>query len=220
MKSYTLITIALLCSLTMAGCSDNSRMNLRIQKIEGTDPGNANKTFIEADLIGSADSNCCAIQDAAKVELDLDAPGTLGPSLEAFITGYEIEYFYYDPADGQLKGPVSTLGVSISLRESITPSGLVTIEFPVATSAVKAWSVGVTCAGVPGFAGSSPVKRMIARITVRGEDLTGKKLSAQGSILLYLADYAPYPTAPTGTITPCVDGCFGQTPSQVLGSCL
>ena len=37
---------------------------------------------------------------------------------------------------------------------------------------------------------------MIGRVTLLGEDETGKKLSASADILMYLYDYGPYPVVP------------------------
>jgi hypothetical protein len=97
-----------------------------------------------------------------------------------------------------------------------TPDGLITIQVPVATWALKGWCVGSTCNGVAGYKGSvAIINRVVAKITVRGEDLAGDKLSAQGSIAVYLADYAPYPTKPTDPANlKATEVCFGVTIGQ------
>lgn len=167
-----LVLAGILVPATMAvlgGCSDNSRLRMYITGIT-----------VDSDQYG--DLELCSTQvEVASVGVAIEQPGTVGPYLDAFVTGYSIEYFYYDPRDGVLKGPVSWLTVdTASIHSSYSP-----IEVPIGTHALKAWAIGNSCGGKPGFDGGV-VQRMTARVTVRAEDTTGKKMYADGSITLYL----------------------------------
>jgi len=188
-----------LAAMAAAGCSDKSSMRFTIDSI--TESGGS-KPYMETDLQGNmADSTCSIIQDPAAITVRLEKPGTIGPQYEAYVKNVVIDYYYYDPNDGQLKGPVALLSskqYNINLR---VDAGLPMLFLvPVASFVVKAWSQGMDCSGIPGSS-AGIVNRMVARITVNAEDGTGKKLSAQGSIMLYLFDYGPGPVIG--------DPCFG-----------
>jgi len=206
------IAFVLLAAFSLAACSDKSPLKFYIDGVEDSlVPG---KNYIEADLAGNISDACTTVQEKANVKVRLAAPGTVGPSLDATLTGYTVDYFYFDPNDGQLKGPVALLSFSqgnLGMRLAANSTG--TVLVPIATYLVKAWSYGLTgpsCFGVPGFPGPGVVDRMIARVTVNGEDSTGKRLSAQGSILLFLYDYGPYPV--TGSI------CAGMSTSAMIAA--
>jgi len=203
----------LLCALVLTGCSDKSGMKLYLKSIEGTEPGNAGKQYIEADLIGCSGKPCTVVQDQAKITVGLDRPGAIGPSFNAEINGYEVQYYYFDPADGQLKGPVSGLTVNSSnVRVTVPAGGTASFVAPVVSYVAKAWSTGVTCSGVPGFAGAGRVDRMILKITIRGSDYEGGALSAEGSISIFLYDYGPGPVQPTaGSPLTADNWCYGYT---------
>jgi len=185
------VFFALTAAALVAGCSDKSAMRFTIESItENT----TSKPYIEADLVGNlVASPCATIQDPASVTVRLEKPGTIGPEYAANVKNVVIDYYYYDPNDGQLKGPVGLLSskqynISVNVESGSTKTFVV----PVGSYLVKTWSQGLNCSGVPGYSGGV-VDRMVARITVNAEDGTGKKLSAQGSIMLYLYDYGPGP---------------------------
>ena len=197
------------------GCSDRSRMNLYIDRISGASAPNNGKTYLEVDLIGNDSDQCNIIQDTVTVLVRETDPSTLSgtPVPSAFITGYQAQFFYYDPADGQLKGPVTELTLnSTNAREHLFSGESLGITIPLVTYGVKAWSQGVLCGGRYGYPGPGGVNRMISRITMVGEDSTGKKLSASGDIMFYLYNYGPYPDSKAVPLA----SCFGFTPSQWL----
>jgi hypothetical protein len=182
-------------ALVVVGCSDKSAMRFTIDSLTGYGTAvNAGKPYIECDLVGNFTSDCATIMDPVAVTVRLEKPGTIGPEYEAYVKNVVIDYYYYDPNDGQLKGPVGLLSAkqyNINLRVEAGATGTFTV--PVASFLVKAWSQGVACSGVPGYS-AGVIDRMVARVTVNAEDGTGKKLSAQGSIQLYLYNYGPAPT--------------------------
>ena len=180
-----------LAALVAVGCSDKSAMRFTIDSITSSS-GNA---YIECDLIGNHSPDCSLIMDPATITVRLEKPGTIGPQYEAYIRNVVVDYYYYDPNDGQLKGPVGLLSskqYNYNLR--VESGGIKEFSVPVASFLVKAWSQGVACSGVPGYS-AGIVDRMVARVTVNAEDGTGKKLSAQTSLQLFLYDYGPAPTA-------------------------
>lgn len=194
LRSISAVTAAL-SAIVLAGCSDNSNMRFVIDSI--TDASSTSKNYLEADVVGSASNACTTIQEQVKVTVRLEKPGSVGPSLDARVTAVTAEYFYYHPVNGQLLGPVTLLGSKNSNYSAyLTADQTTSFLVPVATYLVKTWSYGYSdCFGVPRSAdlGVMVVDRMVVRITVDAEDDTGKKLTAQGSILLYLQDYGPYP---------------------------
>jgi len=201
-----------------SGCSDRSRLVMLINGIVGTVAPNVNKSYLEVDTIGSLTAPCTPIQDPVRVTVGVDAPGTVGPSFNAWVTGFQVDYYYYDPNDGTLHGPVSGLSISAAnLHERVVEGGTVDIEIPVVSFNVKAWSQRVGCASVPGFGGPGTISRMIGRITMSGVDYTNKKLSAQGDILIYLYDYAPGPVLPSSP-SDTTNWCFFSTPQSYWAS--
>jgi len=131
--------------------------------------------------------------DPVVITVRLEKPGTIGPEYEAYIKNVVIDYYYYDPNDGQLKGPVSLISskqYNYNLRVEASSTKVFTV--PVASFLVKAWSQGVACSGVPGYS-AGVIDRMVARVTVNAEDGTGKNMSAQASIQLFLYNYGPSP---------------------------
>lgn len=196
----------------ISGCSSRSRLKIYVDSITGAEGNNIGREYLECDIIGSSEKACSAIQDMVNVTVRVDQPGILGPSLDVFITGYTLEIFYFDPIDGALKGPVpglTTTGGNIKLSIG---AGVVIFPVPVATFRFKTWSVGVDCNDLAGYAGIDNVSRFIARITVHAEDTTGKTMSADGSILCYLYDYAPGPLNPADSDDVDRTWCFGMTP--------
>ena len=165
----------------IVGCSDKSRMRFYIGNI--TDNSAERKSYIEGDI-------CKVGQEFANVTLTVEAPtqNNVGPKYGVIIKGYYLDYYYYDPADGQYKGPIGLLNFSAgSLNVRIDPGTAQVVKIPVAQYAVKAWANKVPCTGYGAYSGTGArVERMVARITFNGEDLTGKTVSAEGSVLLYL----------------------------------
>ncbi len=192
----------------MAGCSDKSPLKFSIDSITDTA---SSESYIEADLVGNKNSGCEPIQDKATVVVRLERPGSVGPSFDAWVKSVGIDYYYYDPYDGQLKGPVGLLvSRQSNLNARVPVNSTESFHVPMVSYHVKAWSQGTPCGGVPGYPGGRIVTRMVGRVTVSAEDETGKKLSAQGSILIYLYDYGPAPS--TGS------GCAGWPASMVLAT--
>jgi hypothetical protein len=180
--------------LAASGCSDRSRLLLTIERITADQEGT--KQYIEADLFGSAEDACLTLQEPAFVQVRLEGPGTVGPQFDAVLTNYTVEFFYFDPADGLLKGPVGLLALrQANLGQRLQRGTASTLQIPVATYVVKTWSYGIACSGITPYPGPGVVDRMLARITVSGEDLTGAALSASGGILVLLYDYGPAPVA-------------------------
>lgn len=228
-RSSSLLLTMLLLGTTQTGCSDKSRMRLAIQSIVGAEQHNLDANYLEVDMMGNfASSHCSSIQDSVRVAVRLESPGTLtpgdittnsvaignvGPTLGAFVTGFRLEYFYYDPNDGALHGPVPGLTVNTTnLHQRVVANlGDAAFNIPLVSYNLKAWCARATCASIPGFPGPGYVSRVIARVTILGEDETGKKLSAQGDMLVYLYDYGPYPVAPVGGVLAPDDSCFGNT---------
>ncbi len=187
----------IMVALGSAGCSDRSRMSLQIQSIKGASAGNDNRTYLEVDLMGDADAPCLTIQDAVTVSVELIANGTVGPTFSGYLTGYKLEYFYYDPNDGVLRGPVGGLTLKDgNLSQRVAANASVDVTLPLVSFRVKGWTQRVTCGDNPGFPGPGSVSRMIARVTVYGKDADNKEISDQGNILVYLYDYGPAPSAP------------------------
>jgi len=181
-----------LAALAAAGCSDKSNMRFTIESLTGAEGKNGGKPYIEADLVGNESDACATIQDAVAITLKLDRPGSIGPTLEGYVKNIVIDYYYYDPNNGQLKGPVPLLSArQFNFNQAITSAP---ITVPIVSYLVKSWSQGVPCSGVTGYPGGI-IDRMVAKVTVNAEDSTGKSLSAQGSIMLYLYDYGPAPTS-------------------------
>lgn len=217
--------------LAVTGCSDKSKMRLIIDSIKSSSVGNVESDFVEADMMGNfGTSHCSAIQDTVKASVHVEAPGswsvptlanhnnpanTFGPpSYGMWVTGFKTEYFYYDPNDGSLRGPVSGLGVTTSnMHLYLKPMDTLDKEIfvPAATFNVKAWCARATCQGLPGFPGPGFVSRVICRITLFGNDETGKNISATGDILMYLYDYGPYPVIPSGGSVAAEDLCVYST---------
>jgi hypothetical protein len=210
----TVSGIAFLLSLAIliSGCSSRSQLKLYVRSIVGTSGDNLNKEYLECDIIGSNLGGCTSIQDQVSVTVELDAPGSLGPSLGAYLTGYTIEYFYFDPADGALRGPVSDLTVYGTNMKVPISTGTAVIDLAAVTFRFKTWSVGVDCHDVTGYTGLDNITRFIIRITIHGEDTTGKTMSADGSILAYLYDYAPGPLDPQVSNDTTRTWCFNMTP--------
>ncbi|MEK7767860.1 MAG: hypothetical protein AAB368_16640, partial [bacterium] len=126
--------------------------------------------------------------------------------------GYEGAYYYYDPVDGALKGPVAALGIANSnMVDRLLFNEASTVNIPIVPTRVKMWSVGVTCGAIPGYSTTTRVSRMIVQITMRGQDDTGKDLSAQGNIAVNLEDIAPGPLKPTGGATTADNFCYGMS---------
>lgn len=199
-------------AVVVAGCSDQSAMRFTIDKITDT---SGTKPYVEADLVGSASSPCTTLQDPISITVRLEQPGKVGPSLTASINNVVIDFFYYDPNDGQLKGPVGLLSskqynISSRVDSGGSAGGTAVFSVPLATYLVKSWSQGMDCSGVPGYS-AGVVDRMVARVTVNAEDSTGKKLSCQGSIMVYLFNYPQFPVS--------TDLCYG-IPTATLVSYL
>lgn len=227
------LAAAILATATLgAGCSDKSPMKLYIDSVtgvastiaQGIQTGMDDKGFIEADMMGSNSAAPCTPvgADMANVKVRLMQPGTIGPTLNAFITSYQLDYFYFDPADGVLRGPVPRLGVYTSdLHLLLVSNSQTDFNIPAVPRRVKIWSVGVTCGGITGFGGPIRPNRMLARITLNGEDETGQKLTAQANVLIYLEDYPAFPTPPTAGAPLTNDNyCFGMTyPAYWSGYC-
>lgn len=202
----------------LAGCSDQSRYVMNITTIQPA--SSTGLGSMQADLVGNLTVNPCAVvQDLATVTVRVEHPGSLdiGPALGAWLTGYRVEFFYYDPITGALTGPISFLtSTSENLRipAGVHGSGVMTvsISLPLVTFGLKAWSVGATYNGYAGYPGAVPgsiwVERVVARLTVTGEDTTGKKLSAEGSMLVYLENFGPGPDVPGATVT-AANWCYG-----------
>ena len=168
------MTILLVGVMVTAGCSDKPRVKLYIEGV--ADTANPAKNFIEADLHGSQASACSTIQETATVTLRVSAQGTIGPQQDVMIYSYTVNYFYFDPTDGQVKGPVALLAftvndVNLRVNQGTTSDVLI----PVATFLLKTWSYGLSCFGIAGYSGTGVVDRMIAQITVEGETIAGKK---------------------------------------------
>ncbi len=176
--------------LWLAGCSDTSRLNMYVDSIKGVDGTNVGKSYIEADIVGGPVNYCLPIQDQASVTVKLEQPGTVGPTLSGYVTGYRIDYYYYHPENGSLQGPVTWMSSDQAVAHQPVSTSVV-FTVPVVTFEVKAWAVGLACPGIPVHQGVANIQRVLARVTVLAEDATGKKLSAQGSITVYLNDYAP-----------------------------
>lgn len=206
------VSLLLALATFISGCSSRSQLKIYVSSIVGAEGTNYSKDYLECDIIGSDQDGCTAIQDTVLVSVVVDRPGILGPSLDVYITGYTLEYFYFDPADGALKGPIPGLTLAgTNLRLSMASGGA---SFPVAalTYRFKTWSVGVDCHDLAGYGGTENVSRIIVRITVHAEDTTGKTLSADGSILAYLYDYAPAPLDPSSSNDVSKTWCYGMTP--------
>ena len=201
---------AVACTLfafIIAGCSDKSRMRFYIQSIYQEA---SSKNYVEADLIGSKTDPCNIVQEYVSVTVKCEAPGTVGPKYGVIVKSYYLDYYYFDPADGQYKGPIGMLNFSAgNMGVRVDPKSTAVITVPVAQFAVKAWANKVGCTGLGAYSGSAVrVDRMVARITLNGEDLTGKTVSAEGTVLIYLYDYGPGPQ--TG------QWCLGMTPYDYL----
>ena len=196
-------------SAALSGCSDQSRMNMYVDRI--TD-ATGSLGYVEADWIGSTANPCSVVQEQAKVTIRLDSPGSVGPVLDARTTGVTVEYYYSDPTDGVLRGPVSALGFyDPNYREYLKAGTVTTLVIPIANFKLKAWSVGLPIAGSPTAAGGLLIRRFVALVTVSAEDGTGKKLSAAGRIMLYLDDYGPSPDPPGATVT-ASNWCYNYDP--------
>jgi hypothetical protein len=193
----------------LAGCSDESRYQMTIEQMTAVTSytTTSQMTTLEADLIGGNSRACLPFEEPVRIVMKLDAPGTVGPELPVVVTDCLIEYFYYDPTSGGLAGPVNslsnTVGVNLRVYEDLDPlrsnSPLNTFTVPVATRRVKAWAVGNSCQGIAGYGGGGTIQRMMVRVTVRAEDATGKKVTAEGTMLMYLYDYSPHPLSPGTT---------------------
>lgn len=202
-----------------AGCSDKSRMNLRILEILGESQGNSGGTFIQADLMGQVNGlPCTALAiDTVRVTLLIEKAGSVGPTFDAYVTAYNIDYFYYDPRDGQLRGPIGELAVrDTNIREYLPVNRQERIVVPVVPMKAKMWAVGVTCP-VHGLNTAWPdpatrIWRMVARIMIIAEDETGKTASDHGDILIHFDNYAPDPVAPVAGAAETVDNwCWDET---------
>jgi hypothetical protein len=202
-----------LAAVGISGCSDTSPMKLYIDNISPIDATDVNQTFVQSDMIGGGGGPCLASQDSIAVEVRLQRPTSVvnGPSLDAFLTGYRVEYFYNDPIDGTLRdaGPLLALSSNSLHMVNISTTGAL-VELVVVPFAVKAWAAGVACQGIPARTGTGTVSRMVAKVTILGEDTTGKALSAEGSVVIYLTDL---PLFPAGT-----DPCIGQSPATYWGN--
>jgi hypothetical protein len=216
-KTAAIITLLIL----LGGCADKSPMRLYIQSIVGTGE-NTDKNYIEADLIGNIKADpCSVIQDQVIIVLNLEKAGTLGDQPKARIDGCEIQYFYYDPNDGQLKGPVANLTTNVSNIRTPVSIGLpARLLVAAVTFNCKSWSQGVTCHGVTGFAGPGTVDRMVLKFIVRGTDDTGGALTAEGNIMVYLYNYGPGPIAPSPGSTPTTSNwCYGLSSPAYWTGC-
>jgi len=207
LKAGAIISLLVL----LGGCSDKSSMRLYIQSIVGMDT-NKGRNYIEADLIGNFTADCGVIQDQVTITLGLESSGSIvGNQPNGRIDGVEIQYFYYDPNDGQLKGPVTGLSSATSnLRMPIMVGKTTDLTLAAVTYNCKAWSQGVTCHGIPGFSGGK-VDRVILKFVVRGTDDSGKSMTADGSIMVYLYDWGPGPVKPAAGADP---GCYNELPAQ------
>lgn len=217
-RLHPLATIVLPVLIALAGCSDQSRYVMNITRIEPASTSGIGS--MQADLVGNFTTHACSsIQDPATVTVRVEHPGSLdiGPALGAYLTGYRIDYFYYDPTTGALSGPVSfltTTSQGLRIPAGVHGTGVMTVSLtiPIVTYGLKAWVVGATYNGYAGYTGAVPgslwVERVVARLTVTGEDTTGKKLSAEGSMLIYLENYGPGPDAPGGAVT-AANWCYG-----------
>src|SRR4026207_2086701 len=130
-RSIQFMVAASFAGLLLAGCSDKSRMLLQIESILTSGSGNlfAGLPYLEVDMMGNTSlSHCSVVQDTVIVTCNLESPGvfsnptvanrglttgTFGPTVSGVITGYRLEYFYFDPNDGALHGPVSGLTVDL-----------------------------------------------------------------------------------------------------------
>jgi len=188
MKKAVLLALAA-GAWVMTGCSDKSSMRFSITNVSGN-----HGSYIDSDVAGNANDPDITLQDVATVTASLEKPGTVGPGIGGTINNVVVDYYYYDPNDGALKGPVSLLSAKqYNFSISLSSNGSATFSVPVGTFVVKSWTYGYSdCFGVPGFR-NGIVDRVIARITVNATDDTGKKLSAQGSIMMYIYDWGPYP---------------------------
>lgn len=205
----------------LAGCSDQSRYVMSITQIVPSFASvSDNTTSLEADLVGNfSASGCQTVQDMATVTVRVEHPGSggIGPYLGAWLTSYRVDYFYYDPITGSLAGPVTSLTTTSAIRiqAGAQGSGFMTanLDVPIGTYDLKAWSVGASRNGRAGYAGAVPgsvwVERVVARVSVTGEDTTGKILTAEGSMLVHLDNYGPGPD-PFGLSPPTsANWCYG-----------
>lgn len=200
-RSHALPVCLTLALVGLAGCSDQSRYVMSITQITplSTNGGNT----MQADLIGNFSSAACSVvEDLASVVVQVERPSasSVGPNLGSYVTGYSVEYYYYEPTTGVLSGPVSFLTTradNLRMQPSVGGFGTATLvlQIPMVTYELKAWSSGATRNGIAGYGGALRVNRVIAKLTVTGEDTTGKRMSADGSILISLNDYAVGPTA-------------------------
>ena len=204
------ITLGLIASLS--GCSSRSPLSIYIASITGTDQANYQRTYLECDIIGSEDHPCTAVQDMIRVDVQVEDAESLGPTLDVYMTGFTVEYFYFDPTDGSLKGPVPELTMRGTNLRLYFEDGYNEFQVPAVTYRVKTWSVGVTCHDLIGYGGVDNVTRLIIRVTVYAEDATGKTTSASGSMLAYLYDYAPPPLDPSVSQDTDRTWCYGITP--------
>ncbi len=212
-KAIAGLSFMLALAVFVSGCSSRSQFDIFITSIVGGEGVNKDKEYLECDIIGSEENGCTAIQDTISVAVALEDPQVLGPTLAVYLTGYTLEYFYFDPADGGLKGPIPGLTLrGTNMRIIMPTSGEATFTAAPMTFRFKTWSVGVTCHDLIGFGGVDNVSRVIIRITVHAEDTTGKTSSASGSILAYLYDYAPAPLDPSSSTDVSKTWCYGMTP--------
>ncbi len=208
----SVLSLSAFALFSLAGCSDQSPYTMKVTEIKPASSNSANATSssMEIDIVGNfGTSPCSAVQDQASITVTVESPRSttlpIGPSLGARLTGYRVDYYYYDPNTGALSGPVSFLAVdsqnmSVPVNATSGDTHKFTFNIPLVSFAIKAWSVGAPYQGYAGYGGGRYVDRIVARVTVIGEDSTGKKLSGDGSMLLYFYDYGPGPSAPTDPI--------------------
>ena len=190
------VVMLMACAGLTTGCSDRSSLRFVIESItDSATDVSSRKPYIEADLVGNKNTTCGTVQDPAIVTVRLERPGSVGPQYNATITNVVVDYYFYNPQSGQLQGPIPLLSCrEYNYNTHIIAGGSSEFAVPVATYLVKVWSQGINCSGLIGCP-YGIVDRMVARLTVNAEDDTGKSMSAQGSILLYLYNYGPEPEA-------------------------
>lgn len=229
---FRMMVTGTMLAVALGGCSDQSRMRLVINSILGDLGDNSGKPYLEVDLMGNfSNAHCATIQDTVTVSVSVQSPGSLtgatlssqnlvggavGPTLSGAITGYRLDYYYYDPNDGTLHGPVQGLSLTSPNMYQRLPAnaGSTAVILALATFNLKAWCSRATCQGAAGFPGPGYVSRVIGRITMYGEDESGKKLSTQGDMMIYLYDYGPGPAAPINGVLVAGDECWGTTLSS------
>src|SRR6266536_1465504 len=120
-RSIRLLALGMLTAISAAGCSDKSRLNIVITGIH--DSASVAKTYIEADVFGNTTKACATIQETARIEVEQQGHSTIGPSYGARINRAVVDYFYYEPTDGILKGPNTGLTLVLDNLGVKIPSG-------------------------------------------------------------------------------------------------